>query len=69
MPARKYFPEDWVNAIGLDNLNSHLMAVSEALIELRQNSIILPAAGDPLLFQAFRSSPFDNVRVVILGQD
>jgi uracil-DNA glycosylase len=69
MPARKYFPEDWVNAIGLDNLNNQLSTVSSALIQLRQESTVLPVAGDLLLFQAFRETPYDKVKVVILGQD
>jgi uracil-DNA glycosylase len=69
MPARKYFPEDWVNVIGLDNLNNAIMSISTELVELRKESIILPVAGDPLLFQAFRETPFSKVKVVILGQD
>jgi uracil-DNA glycosylase len=69
MPARKYFPEDWVNAIGLDVLNSQLAVISSVLIEHRKDSTILPLAGDPLLFQAFRETSYDNVKVVILGQD
>lgn len=69
MPARKYFPQDWVDAVGLDVLNSELGEVSRALVDLRGSFTILPPAGDPLLFQAFRSTPYEKVRVVILGQD
>ena len=69
MPARKYFPQSWVDAIGLDNLNSTIMSISAELVELRKESIVLPYAGDPLLFQAFRETSFTDTKVVILGQD
>ena len=65
----KFFPQDWIDAIGQDALTERLMAISNALIELRKDSPILPLAGDPLLFQAFRETPYTNVRVVIVGQD
>lgn len=69
MPAHKYFTEDWIDAIGGDVLNEQLMNISNALVEIRQTNIVLPEVGNPLLFQAFRETPYSKVKVVILGQD
>lgn len=60
---------DWTDAIGEKKLNSILKDISSKLVEERKTSEVLPPAGDPLLFQAFRETPYSNVRVVILGQD
>ena len=69
MPARKYFPEDWVSMMGLENLNAMLGSIGSQLVALRETETVLPEVGDPLLFQAFRETPFSKVKVVILGQD
>ena len=54
MPARKYFPDDWVSMMGLDNLNNMLGSIGAQLVELRKTETVLPLVGNPLLFQAFR---------------
>jgi uracil-DNA glycosylase len=69
MPARKYFPEDWVSMMGLENLNNMLGSIGSQLVALRETETVLPEVGDPLLFQAFRETPFSKVKCVILGQD
>lgn len=65
----KYFPEDWIKALGPDQLTGILTTISSQLIVLRQEQDILPEAGDPLLFQAFRETPFDVTRCVVIGLD
>lgn len=37
--------------------------------ERQQGKNIIPALNSPLWFKAFRSTPYENVKVVILGQD
>lgn len=69
MPARKYFTEDWVSMMGLENLNSMLGSIGAQLVEQRKSEIVLPSEGTPLLFQAFRETPFSKVKVIILAQD
>jgi uracil-DNA glycosylase len=69
MPARNYFPHDWIDVLGLETLNTILVDISSQLVELRQTHIVLPEAGDPLLFQAFRETPYNKVKVVVLAQD
>lgn len=65
----KYFTQDWVDAIGQLNLMSMLSTINSQLSMERVSKDVLPKAGDPLLFQAFRETPYNDVKVVILGQD
>jgi len=65
----KYFPEDWIKALGAEQLTEILSSIGSQLVVLRQEQKILPVEGDPLLFQAFRETPYNNLKVVILGQD
>lgn len=65
----KYFPEDWIKALGREQLAEVLTSISSQLIVFRASQNILPPAGDPLLFQAFRESPFELTRCVIVGLD
>jgi uracil-DNA glycosylase len=65
----KYFPEDWIKALGAERLTEILTNISTRLVELRQEQTVLPEAGDPLLFQAFRETPLQLVKAVIIGQD
>lgn len=64
-----YFPEDWIQAIGEGSLMDCISKINADLIESRLVDDVLPPAGNPLLFQAFRETPFNKTRVVILGQD
>lgn len=65
----KYFPEDWIKALGADQLAGVLESISSQLIVFRASQNILPPAGDPLLFQAFRETPYSAVRVIVVGMD
>lgn len=65
----KYFDKTWIDAVGEDSLTGHLVAINGFLEEERKEQIVLPPTGSDLLFKAFRSTPFDKVKVVILGQD
>jgi uracil-DNA glycosylase len=65
----KYFDKTWISAIGEDNILGHLSAINQFLSVEREEHTVLPPVGSDLLFKAFRVTPFDKVRVVILGQD
>ena len=65
----KYFTQDWIDAIGESVLTGILGSINSSLREERQTKEVLPEAGNPLLFRAFRETPLDSVKVVILGQD
>lgn len=65
----KYFPEDWIAAMGAEELTEVLTTISNELVVLRETQEILPEAGSPLLFQAFRETPYSAVRVIVVGQD
>lgn len=63
------FNKSWINAIGEDKLLSILLDINIQLKEQRLVHDILPKAGDPLMFKAFRLTPLTSVKVVILGID
>ena len=65
----KYFDKTWIDAIGSENITNHLVAINKFLTTERENEIVLPPVGSDLLFKAFRTTPFRDVKVVILGQD
>lgn len=64
-----YFPDDWIYAVGEDNLLNCITTVNTELLRARTTEDVLPLAGDPLLFQTFRETPFNSVKIVVLGQD
>ena len=45
----------------------HFNTLKEFLVEEKKNHVIYPPG--PLIFNAFNRTPFDSVKVVILGQD
>jgi uracil-DNA glycosylase len=65
----KYFDQSWIDAIGEDNILGHLSAINEFLSVEREEQTVLPPQGSNLLFKAFRATPFNELKVVILGQD
>ena len=65
----KYFDQSWIDAIGEDTIIEQLTIINKFLIGEREDQEVLPETGSSLLFKAFRVTPFDNVKVVILGQD
>ncbi len=64
-----YFPQDWINAIGEQTILTNLAGINATLAEERKLFNVLPEQGSPLLFQAFRETPFTKVKVVVLGMD
>lgn len=60
-------PESWLRRIGAEFSKSYFQNLAEFVDREREERIIYP--GDSDLFTAFRLCPFDDLRVVILGQD
>ncbi len=46
---------------------SYFSTIKEKLIEEKKQYTVFPPAN--LIFNAFNTTPFDNVKVVLLGQD
>jgi len=65
----KYFDQSWIDAVGEDTLSGHLLAINNFLTTEREEQTVIPPVGSDLLFKAFRSTPFNEVKVVILGQE
>jgi uracil-DNA glycosylase len=65
----KYFDRTWIDAVGEDKLMQLLTDINYELKPLRRVTKVLPLAGDEKLFKAFRLTPYDKVKVVIIGQD
>lgn len=64
-----YFSQDWIDAIGEQTILTNLAGINTTLAEERKKFNVLPEQGSPLLFQAFRETPFKDLKVVILGMD
>jgi uracil-DNA glycosylase len=60
-------PEDWAMAIGPAASPDRLAEIADFVADERDAGTVLPS-GD-LVFAALRATPFEFVRVVILGQD
>lgn len=69
MEIKDKFGSSWARRLPNTTLLRILQNVGEELESERQYYEILPAAGDDLTFRAFRLTPFNEVKVVILGQD
>jgi len=66
----KYFTQDWIDIIGQENLISLISDINTSLRQERlDNPDVLPPAGSSLLFQAFRETPYNSLKVCVLGQD
>ena len=65
--APQNFPESWLNAIGGEFAKPYFAELRQFIVEERRQYDIFPAATD--VFAAFRYTPLDRVRVVLLGQD
>jgi len=64
-----YFSQDWIDAIGEQSILTNLAGINTTLAEERKKFNVLPEQGSPLLFKAFRETPFASLKVIILGQD
>ncbi len=69
MNIREKFDKTWIDAIGLDILNELLINVAGFLRDERLNYEVMPPVGSDYTFKAFKFTPYDKVKVVILGQD
>lgn len=58
---------DWLNYIGHEFNKDYYQNLRSFLIDEYKNTLIFPRAED--IFNAFHYTPYENVRVVILGQD
>jgi len=65
----KYFDQSWIDAVGETRLMQLLTDINYELKPLRESTTVLPPAGDEKLFKAFRLTPYDKVKVLILAQD
>jgi len=59
--------ESWKNVLGAEFGKPYMVELKTFLLEEKKNHRIFPPGS--LIFNAFNQTPFDNVKVVILGQD
>ncbi len=59
--------ERWYEALKDEFASPYFAEIKSFLIEEKKKHIVYPPS--PLIFNAFNLTPFDNVKVVILGQD
>lgn len=57
----------WYNALKQEFEAPYFLGIKTFLIEEKRQYVVYPPS--PLIFNAFNSTPFDKVKVVILGQD
>lgn len=61
-------PEDWMNQVGGELEKSYMKSLSKFLKDqVQQKKIIYPKASQ--IFRSFHLTPYEEVKVVILGQD
>lgn len=65
LPAN--FPASWTRAVGAEFAKPYFAELRQFIVEERKAHDILPPGPD--VFNALRTTPLDEVRVVILGQD
>lgn len=61
------FPQSWLDAIGEEFAKPYFAELRKFVSLERKAGTVLPVAAD--VFNAFRYTPLDQVKVVILGQD
>ena len=66
-PPRPKLPESWLNVIGDEFKSPQIAQLKAFLVNERQQYTVYPPGRD--MFNAFWLTPFDEVRVVLLGQD
>ncbi|MBP5779596.1 MAG: uracil-DNA glycosylase [Campylobacter sp.] len=57
----------WKNELKDEFLSPYFLAIKANLINAKKNEVVYPPSS--LIFNAFDLTPFDEVKVVILGQD
>jgi len=68
---KKYFSEDWCEALESADPNVWLLlaSISKKVLSERAHSPVEPPLGSPLMLKIFRDLPFYKTNVVIIGQD
>lgn len=61
-------PPSWLKYLESEFHKDYMKALKSKLLELKKNKVIFFPPG-PMIFNAFNLTPFDKVKVVILGQD
>ena len=59
--------KSWKNELRDEFLSPYFLQIKENLINAKKNEVVFPPSE--LIFNAFDLTPFDDVKVVILGQD
>lgn len=59
--------KSWKNELRDEFLSPYFLQIKENLINAKKNEVVFPPSE--LIFNAFDLTPFDEVKVVILGQD
>jgi len=67
MQVNPQIEESWKEVLAAEFSSSYFMELKEFLLNERKQYTIYPPGQ--LIFNAFRLTPFDRVRVVLLGQD
>lgn len=67
-PVNPQIEESWKRALADAFRKDSFLALKEFLLEEKQRGAVVYPPG-PLIFNAFNHTPFDRVKVVILGQD
>ena len=60
--------QSWLNVIGAEFEKPYMLKLKQFLVEEKSSGKTIYPAGS-LIFNAMNTTPFDKVRVVILGQD
>jgi len=61
-------PPSWLKYLEDEFHKEYMKVLKSKLLELKKNKVIFFPPG-PMIFNAFKLTPFDKVKVVILGQD
>ena len=61
-------PPSWLKYLEDEFHKEYMKVLKSKLLELKKNKVIFFPPG-PMIFNAFNLTPFDKVKVVILGQD
>ena len=69
MNIKDKFDSSWIDVIGLNILTELLTDVAGVLRGERLNCQILPEVGSDVTFKAFKLTPYNKVKVIVLGQD
>ena len=67
MTINPKLPNDWLKILDDEFQKEYFFNLKSFLIEEKKNYTIFPKSKD--IFNAFNTTPFDEIKVVILGQD